>query len=226
MSATERPIWREAMKDKSHPLHQATWTIFREKMSLKTVDRVLSDQKETVIPFLFAILEDENLEYEGSLGNGFAPVHAIEILGHWQVPEAVPVLFRILEEIYWDTLLHDKAILALEKYPCDIRDDLIAFSKAGDHDRRITMTSILWKTCPGDDTAFNFMVDVLTEIDSSSRHQISFVGEMMLHSDTERAIPILEKHLKRIRDKNERERLASFLETARAGKWNYWKKDN
>ena len=107
-------VWREALKDGQHPRHQAAWLLFSQTMQPTSAARLLATQKETVIPWLFEILDTERLYELGSLGDGVAPIHAVELLGAWQVREAVPRLLKLLEDEDWEAIVHDRAIIALQ----------------------------------------------------------------------------------------------------------------
>lgn len=122
----ELPIWRQALKDSTHPLYSAAWLIFSEKMKLDAADKLLAERKAEIIPFLLDILRTPDLQLESSLGGGEAPINAVELLGHWNVPEAIPDFIGIVEEDDWETILHDRILVALEKMGPEIIEPLLA----------------------------------------------------------------------------------------------------
>jgi hypothetical protein len=75
-------------------------------------ERILTFGPEIVAP-LIAILEDEALFPEEAPGEGWAPIHAAELLGELRATEAVEPMLRRLAENGWDTLLSETILEAL-----------------------------------------------------------------------------------------------------------------
>jgi hypothetical protein len=65
------------------------------------------DAGSDVVPALVEILEDRSLWDEEAPGEGFAPIHAAEILGEIGDPDALPALYRVLRIIDPDAVLDD-----------------------------------------------------------------------------------------------------------------------
>ena len=215
----ETPIWRQAIHDQEHPLHKAAWAFFSESFGVKYADRVLLDQRDEVIEFAFTILDTPELYDESALGSGHAPIHAIELLGHWKVTEALPRLFKILEEEEWETVVHDKAILALEEIGESIVEDVMAFGdRMADEDQKRTASSILSKIGRGNQRAYNWMLDVFNR--QTDEYDILFMAENLLYCDRESAIPLLEERIRnRIYSKAVRARLQKYIDDFRSGEW-------
>src|SRR5688572_27991254 len=55
-------------KDDQHPRHRASWLLFTKSMNAKGAAKLLAEQKETVIPWLYETLDTEDLYLENSLG--------------------------------------------------------------------------------------------------------------------------------------------------------------
>lgn len=211
-------LWQQAIGDSEHPLHQAAWLLFGAKMNLKYADRVLSPLREDVLTLIHHILDYPDLYMESGFGNGQGPIHAVEIIGHWQVTDAVPDLLNILDEFEWDDLVHDKAILALENMPASIMPELIAWADKRDNDSKITIVSILKYIAKGDTQAFDWSARVFA--DTTNDHDIVFMAENLLSLDGERAIPVLEARINQRKfDREVREHIQDYIADYRAGNW-------
>jgi hypothetical protein len=211
------PVWRQALNDSSHPLYAAAWTIFGAEMNLDAADKRLADHKEQVIPFLMDILDTPELYDETALGSGDAPINAVQLLGRWQVMQAVPRLLKIMEEEDWETVVHDRAIVALEDMGPQVIDTILqAAGQTTDEDRHRTFASILSHAGKGDPRAFEYVKTVFDQ--QKDETDIAFVAEDLLVCDSEAGIALLEDRLKhRKYGKNLRKRLEKYLDDARKG---------
>src|SRR6266498_2370382 len=102
----DMPIWRQAIKNEQHPLHQAAWTLFSKDFDVDAAASRLEDQKEDVVGFCMLLLDTPELYPQRALGGGNAPVNAVELLCMWKVEAALPRLLQILEEEGWDTIIY------------------------------------------------------------------------------------------------------------------------
>jgi hypothetical protein len=217
---TEQPIWRQAIKDKSHPLHRAAWMLFSPSFNVKHVAKRLSDQREEVIAFCYTILDHKELYVEGSLGNGVAPIHAVELFGHWQVTEAVPLLFDIIENEHWQAVVCDRAISALCKMPPEIKPAVIAFGDTHELDGKITASSILSYIAHYDDEALQWTKNLLEKVEREN--DIVFLAENLLHIDPVRGADVLETYLRDQKDElshDGQKRIRIYMKDAREGRW-------
>ena len=67
----------------------------------------ITDEGSSVLPDLITVLEAQPLWDEDAPGDGWAPIHAAEILGELGDPDALPALYRVLREVESDALLDD-----------------------------------------------------------------------------------------------------------------------
>jgi hypothetical protein len=68
-----------------------------------------------VVPPLIALVEDEALANEEAPGGGFAPVHAVELLGELGAAEAAGPMLRVLAEAEPGTYLQEQVLESLPK---------------------------------------------------------------------------------------------------------------
>ena len=83
-----------------------------EELAAPVRDEVLALGPGATAPLL-EVLQDEDLGWEDSPGEGRAPLHAIRLLGELRSAEAVEPLLDLLDWAGFDELLHSAAVLAL-----------------------------------------------------------------------------------------------------------------
>jgi hypothetical protein len=201
-------IWRQALKNSDHPLYSAAWVVFSEEMTFAVADRLLGDHKPQVIPFLLDILDTSELYLETSAGSGWAPIHAVELLGHWQVLEAVPRLLRILAEDDWMSMVHDRAIVALRDMGPGVVDQLLPVAQqTTDNEHQLTLASILSEVGQGQAQVYEYVRTVFDR--QTTESNIEFMAESVLECNVEAGIALLEA---RLRQRKYSRRLRHVLE--------------
>jgi hypothetical protein len=218
----EQPIWRLAIKDSSHPLHQATWLLFTENMNLQAALKLLTPQREKVIEYLLQIIDTDELYLEKAFGGGFAPAHAIALLGEWQVKEAVPRLLKILregeEDENWETIAYQEAVQALEKMDSSICDELLKLAEEiPDKGMQITVAGILGKVGKGDPKIYEWILNLFNK--QEHEVDVEFVAGFLLDADAEAAAALIEERLKKGRYNTKRLKkiLPEMIQDARKG---------
>lgn len=212
----ETPIWRQALKDDQHPLHRAAWILFSEKFNPQYADRVLVDLKPLVIQFIYLILDTEELYWEESLGSGNAPINGLDLLGRWQVVEAIPRLIRLLEETEWDAIAHDRAALALEEMGPEAVDPLLEYAAHVDEDEQVSVASMLAKVGKGLPHIYDHVKKVFER--QKDEWDVAYMAECLLTFDPQQAIPFLEEWLSKHKySKDLKTRLEKYIVDATAG---------
>lgn len=74
----------------------------------------LHARREDAIPELIEIARDRQNWADDSEGDGWASIHAVDVLGELRAPEAAPVLIDILAQTDAMDILHDRAGVALK----------------------------------------------------------------------------------------------------------------
>ncbi|NWF69837.1 MAG: hypothetical protein HXY40_12200 [Chloroflexi bacterium] len=226
MSDEQQPIWQQALKDSSHPLHQATWLIFAEKMSVKGAAKLLAGQREQVIQYCMQILEADELLDSSAFGKGMAPVHAVDLLGKWRVEAAVPKLLQIVEreeaEESWDTYIYSSAIRALERMPPSSLETFWNLRGEAAKYGHITLASILARVGKGEAKVYEWLLEIFEK--QRDEMDIEIFGGYLLENNREIAIPYLENWMQshsKLMTKRLRKILPEMLEDARSGKFPY-----
>jgi HEAT repeat protein len=206
--------YRIALKDSSHPFYEATWLIFAERMKSEYASKRLAPQKDDLIPYLFEIVDDEDLSDEGALGKGYAPVHAINLLGEWEVSEAVPRLLEIFEEEDHDTLIWNAAAVALEHMGPGMVDEMFVLLDRLDEDHHTAIGAVLSQAGKGNQRAYDW---IKAQLDRQKEEwDVRFWAECLLECDPSQAIPVLEERINRRKfDPRLREIIQNWIEQAR-----------
>jgi hypothetical protein len=211
--STEIPVWRVTLDDKTHELHSLAWFLFGDAMNVKYVAKRFADQKEQAIEFCYVILDDKILREEEALGSGFAPIHAIRLLAKWQVTEALPRFFDIIEhddsEImqgYLLITLRAETVASLSEFETDIFDMVIEFAENHPkYENRITFVETLRKLGQNDERTFNFICTVLEEITNEEPEHIFVVAENLLKCNFQQGKIHLREFVEHQKDKDIRE---------------------
>ncbi len=190
-------VWREALKDDSHPRYKLAWAIFPETMNVSRAARRLEADKDVHIPLLLEILETGDLYDEDSLGEGYAPIHAVDLLGEWRAVEAVPHLIRILADETWEAVVYDCATQALRNIGPAALDAVLAFAETVEPDKHITVADILEAIGQGDERAYAWVEARLADMPDKDSLDFAFLVETLLSLDAERARPTVEALLRR-----------------------------
>jgi hypothetical protein len=124
-------------------------------------ERILAFGPE-VVPPLIALAEDEKLANEDAPGEGFAPVHAVELLGELGAAEAAGPMLRVLAEDDAGTYLHDQALGSLPKLGAAVVEPaLAAHAAASDPLVRVSYRGVLAKLGVRDERIYELLVEAL-----------------------------------------------------------------
>jgi HEAT repeat protein len=150
--AEKSPRWRMALADNTNPLYKAAWIVFTERVSPERAFAHVKDDKDTVVPFLNEILEDDSLFDNDSPGKGTAPANAARLLGEYQVREALPKLLELLADST-NFRLRNACNAAIAKLGPDVIDEVIEWANV-DGTRRPKAAELLEDVGVGSEKAF------------------------------------------------------------------------
>lgn len=191
--------WRAALQDDSHPHHRLAWVIFPPTMDAARAARRLAADRDASIPLLLDILATPDFYDEASLGEGYAPIHAVELLSEWRAAEAVPHLIRILAEETWEAVVYDRATTALCQIGPPALDAVLAFAATAGPDQFITVGEVLAGVGQGDERAYAWVERRLKDMPDKDSLDFAFLVETLLSLDTARARPMVEALLRKQR---------------------------
>lgn len=192
----EQPIWRIALKDPNHPLNNAAWTVFSPIMNPARAVKRLEPQKDEIIPFLLLLLDAPALANDDALGEGYAPINAVELLAEWKVEAVIPYLFEILTDeehledttYFWDAVVRHLPTFGPQIVPrlLDLADTI--------PDEVNLFLSIAAKAEPGNTDVYQWAQTRLEA--SDDKWDIDHLVTTLLTADLECAVPYLRNLLK------------------------------
>jgi hypothetical protein len=177
-------LWRDAMQDEKHPRYVAAWALFSPKTSGKAAAKLLQEQSVEVIPWLLQIIDAEELRQPSSLGKGKAPVKAVEMLGIWQVTDALPQLMTIIETYTFREDLFDTTINALQAMGPVALDAILELFQRVEHEKKIDLTAPLSVLASGDANVYAAIQRVFEQ--ETTDDMKLFVAMSLMTMDAER----------------------------------------
>ncbi|MCA9906558.1 MAG: hypothetical protein KC547_22040, partial [Anaerolineae bacterium] len=206
-------VWREAIKDENHPRHKAAWVLFSESKRPDGIARLLEAQKDEIIPWLYEILDTEELYHVNSFGRGWASINAIGLLGQWQVTEALPQLLKIITMENNQQIIANAAATAIRNMPPSITDELMAYAQAQAGDSRTKLAGLLADVAKDDARAYEWIKTVFLE--QKEEMPILYMAENLLVVYPAQATTFLRNWLKKSPlSKEARKRLEKYIADA------------
>jgi hypothetical protein len=139
----------------------------------------------TVVAPLVALMEDEELSFDTAPGEGWGPIHAVDLLGELRAEEAIEPMVRLLAETDWDTIIHDRLLQALPRLgPPALEPTLAAYAAATDPHLRSHYCSVLANLGVRDDRIYAALLEDL------DRDLVLGSGHLAEYGDP-RALPVL-----------------------------------
>lgn len=214
---TDLPVWRVALNDSSHPMYSIAWAVFREKFNTERVADKFADRRDEILPFLYAILDADELYAERSLGGGFAPINAVSLLGEWQVVEAIPRLLTYLDDNdNDDAIVNDRAAFALQQMPPEAIEPLLEHGQR-DEARAMDAMFILTHVGKGDDRCFAFICNVFERM--TDAFDIVTVAECLAINNLEKADVYLQEQSEKERFRRYKSDFKKIIEEVKRGDW-------
>lgn len=195
---TPMSIWRDALNDSEHDLHQAAWLIFAKSVQTDTAITKLADQQDAVKTLLLEIIEDDYLFEADAPGDGSVPVDAMGFIEEWQITEALPTLLELLE--VGDALpqIAESAKATIISFGADVLEDVLTW--VGENDdlslavaellpqlaSENTEPAVAWlkQWIDTNDADVADYVDALIAIDAKSAE--AYLGELSQNKDFEK----------------------------------------
>ena len=120
--------------------------------------------REEAIPALIDLATDEYLQMEDSPGEGYAPIHAVKLLGELKAAEAVPALIDIVADTDYMAIIFSAAIYALENIGPPALESLLDFWRyAQDVEAKTALAGAVAKAGLDDERAYKALVRLWDE---------------------------------------------------------------
>jgi hypothetical protein len=139
------------------------------------------------IPALLEILEDEQLATVDSPGEGWAPIHAVELLGEQHAVNAVEPMLRTLTRTDPLDILHDRIVSILSEMGPPVAEPALRAAANADKEVLESLASILARLGLHDDRILDILLAQL-------QRAPSWAGNLAAYGDP-RALPALSKAL-------------------------------
>ena len=147
-----------------------------ERQLPETARAAILAMRETAVPVLLEIAKHH--------ADGWAPVHAVRLLGELRVAGAIEPMLRVLAETNGLDMLHDAASAALPELGESVLEPALrAYAENLDPSFRASVASVLARIGVRDERIFCALLEIL---DRSPSH----AGDMAEYGDT-RALPFL-----------------------------------
>jgi HEAT repeat protein len=146
---------------------------------------------EEAIPALIDLATDEYLQMEGSPGDGYAPIHAVQLLGELKAAEAIPELIDIVVSTDPIAIIYSAAIHALENIGSPVLEPLLDFLRySWEVDSKTTLAGVLAEVGQSDERVYQALVELWEE--ATWENGKSLLAHPLAQIGAERAVPILE----------------------------------
>jgi SEC-C motif-containing protein len=119
---------------------------------------------DRTIPPLLVVLEDEDLQMAEAPGEGWAPIHAVALLGELRAQEAIGPMVYLLPQLDPQDALYSEVIQALPALgPGVVKPALERLVAEDTHDGRIGLSEVLIKLGARDERLFEILLQFLKE---------------------------------------------------------------
>lgn len=140
--------------------------------------RELLGHGEAVIPGLVQILLDAGLADVDARGDGYAPVHAAELLGELGAVVAIEPMLQRLRETHWDTILHDRILLALPRIGAPVVEPVLrAHDDSQDPEVRNELAGVLAEVGTRDERIYVRLLGGLATDPGSAAGNLAVYGD-------------------------------------------------
>ena len=150
--------------------------------------------REEAIPALIDLATDEYLQMEGAPGGGYAPIHAVELLGKLKAVEAVPALIDIVADVDPEATISNAAIRALMRIGPPALEPVLAFMRySWDVETKTALAEVIEAIGQEDERVYETLVSVWEE--AAWEEGKCLLAYPLARIGGERAIPLLEEAL-------------------------------
>jgi hypothetical protein len=168
------------------------------RLLLRTGSRLNADLQakllatgESAVPALLEIINDGELFLETGPGAGWAPIHAVKVLGGLRAQAAIPRMVELLAaadamEIIFSTLIH-----ALAEMGPAVVEPVLAARNTATGDGRSGLNEVLGKLGVKDERIFEALV---AELETTDGDALIAAGALADYGDS-RALPALSRRL-------------------------------
>jgi len=153
--------------------------------------------REEAIPALIDLAADEYLQMEGmegSLGDGYAPINAVQLLGELEAVEAIPALIDLVADVDPEAIIYSSAIYALKKIGPPALDPLLTFIRySRDAEAKVGLAEAINVGDQADERVYQALATVWQE--ATWEEGKCLLAYLLVRAGGEQAIPLLQAAL-------------------------------
>ncbi len=150
--------------------------------------------REEAVPALIDLVEDEELRAEDAPGEGYAPIHAVRLLGMLGATEAVPTLVDVVAKAELLDIIRDAAIHALCEIGSPALKPVLAFMRYSRNlEAKIALAEVVDEVGEEDEEAYRLMLSVWEG--TTWEDGRALLAYALARTGGERAIPVLQQAL-------------------------------
>lgn len=128
-----------------------------------------------VVPVLVEILSEELLLSADGPGEGWAPIHAVDLLTDLRAVEAIEPMLRLLEDTDFMDIVHDRLLQRMSHFGEPVvQPALPAYAGTRDEDFRISLAGVLSRSGVRDERIFTLLLERLTADTSEAQHLVDY----------------------------------------------------
>jgi len=182
--------WRQAIHDKTDPLHSITWSLFSPKFKTERIAATYANQREMLRPYLKQIMATKMLYEKGALGSGHAPANAARLRFFWQGMDILPDVLQMLTQSEVNTPASEVVFELLVQMPEEAIDSIIHYGQQCKEDDKLMIAAILsTKLGQGNQECFDFIRSAF-EAANDHAHRVLY-AQALIDNDVEQAEPYL-----------------------------------
>ncbi|MET0790007.1 MAG: SEC-C metal-binding domain-containing protein, partial [Polyangiaceae bacterium] len=164
---------------------------------LRQTGETLADELRTrilalgaaAIPPLVALVEDDDAAAEEAPGEGWPPIHAVDLLADLRAEEAIAPMLRALRGGDMDDILSSRIAVRLPVFGAAALEPVLAeLSGVRDTDRAVTLCAILANLGVKDERVWMALSECFHEVPSLSSGFLATYGD-------DRALPLIEREI-------------------------------
>jgi hypothetical protein len=126
-------------------------------------DRIIA-QGKAIVPALLDVLNNERLQMGDAPGEGWAPIHAVDLLREMKATEAIQPMVMWMQKIDSLCHLHDRLLQALISFGEEaLQPVLAAYDETIEPEERQSLCSILSESPVKNDTIYDILLHQLEE---------------------------------------------------------------
>ena len=121
------------------------------------------------------ILADESLLSETGPGEGWAPIHAVDLLGELRAVAAIEPMLRLLAGTDFMEIVHDRILVRMADIGAPVVEPALhAYANSADEDFRLSLAAVLARTGVRDERILALLVERLDADATEANHLVEY----------------------------------------------------